>query len=118
MQKIKNFYWRIVNAISIGIYFFKNPSLTRTDILNPLVDLFKMILKVADENRPMITHIGFINVDTDEKVEIVSVWAGAGANAEPLKRIEELKKENDRLKLNMAELVRKQYQESVDKPEF
>jgi len=61
-------------------------------------DLLSFILRVASEQKPYITHIGLIDTDTGQRHEIVSLWAGVGIEANPIKRIEELSVEINKLK--------------------
>jgi len=61
-------------------------------------DLLGLIMKVAADNKPYVTHIAYINPDDGNGRDIVSLWAGSGVGADPVKRIEELVAENRKLK--------------------
>ena len=92
---------RIINALKFGYYAFKNPLTLHAGNFKMLADLHCMILKVATENKHLMTHIAYIHPDEGEK-QIVSIWAGAGIGAEPTKRIAELLEENRKLKNQLS----------------
>lgn len=94
-------YYRFHNAIKLGIWAFMKPDTLNESTFKMLSDLLVMILKVATDNKHMMTHIACIHPDEGEK-QIVSIWAGAGIGAEPTKRIAELLSENSRLKAELA----------------
>lgn len=96
---------RIFNAIKFGWGAFRNPETLNASNFKMLCMLFELILKVAKEDRHMMTHIAFIHPETQESHQIVSIWAGAGVGAEPTKRIKELLEENSRLKLLLREKI-------------
>lgn len=97
---------RIINALKFGYYAFKNPSTLQANTFKMLADLHTLILKVAVEDRHMMTHIAYIHPDEGEK-QIVSIWAGAGIGAEPTKRIVELLEENRKLKNQLSDSLSK-----------
>ena len=98
------FYYRITNAFKIGLWAFKNPDSLKESNFKMLSDLFGLIMKVATEDRHMMTHIAYVHPEEGEK-QIVSIWAGAGMGAEPTKRIAELIKENSMLKAQLSKYV-------------
>jgi len=106
MEQIKSFYFRIVNAFKIAYWAFMNPATLKPSNFRMLSDLLNLILKVGTENRHMMSHIAYVHPEEGEK-QIVSIWAGAGLEADPLKRIAELYKENERLKKLLSEQVQK-----------
>ena len=89
---------RIINSLKIAYWAYKNPSTLNMHNMKMLSDLLGFILKVAKDSRPLMTQIAYIHPDTKEKIDIVSIWAGAGLGANPYKRIEELQKEISLLK--------------------
>ncbi len=93
------FYYRITNAFKIGLWAFKNPDSLKN--FKMLSDLFGLIMKVATEDRHMMTHLAYVHPEEGEK-QIVSIWAGAGMGADPTKRISELLKENSMLKAQLS----------------
>lgn len=101
---MSNFYYRIKNAFRLFFWALRNPKVLKPGNLKMLSDLFLLILKVANEDRHMMTHVAFVHPDEGEK-QIVSIWAGAGAGAEPTKRIAELIEENAILKAQLARQV-------------
>lgn len=98
------FYYRVSNAIKIGFWALKNPDSLKESNFKMLSDLFGLIMKVATEDRHMMTHIAYVHPDEGEK-QIVSIWAGAGMGAEPTKRISELLSENSMLKAQLSKYV-------------
>lgn len=98
------FYYRITNAFKIGFWAFKNPDSLKEGNFKMLSDLFGLIMKVATEDRHMMTHLAYVHPDEGEK-QIVSIWAGAGIGAEPTKRISELLSENAMLKAQLSKYV-------------
>jgi hypothetical protein len=98
------FYYRITNAFKIGLWAFKNPDSLKESNFKMLSDLFGLIMKVATEDRHMMTHLAYVHPEEGEK-QIVSIWAGAGMGAEPTKRIAELLKENSMLKAQLSKYV-------------
>lgn len=104
MHIIHNLYYRIINAIKIGWWAFKNPHSLKESNFKMLSDLFGLIMKVATEDRHMMTHLAYVHPDEGEK-QIVSIWAGAGMGADPTKRIAELISENTKLKEQLSKHV-------------
>lgn len=98
------FYYRITNALKIGWWAFKNPDSLKESNFKMLSDLFGLIMKVATEDRHMMTHLAYVHPEEGEK-QIVSIWAGAGVGADPTKRIAELLKENSMLKAQLSKYV-------------
>lgn len=98
---------KLLNAIKIGIWAFKNPLTIQESNFKMLSDLLCLILKVSNEDRHYMTHIAYMHPEEGEK-QIVSIWAGAGVDADPLKRISELIQENKELKLLLSENVKTQ----------
>ena len=54
------FYYRITNAFKIGLWALKNPDSLNESNFKMLSDLFGLIMKVATEDRHMMTHLAFI----------------------------------------------------------
>ena len=83
---------------------FKNPQTLEEGNFKMLSAILKLILKVASENRHIISHIAYVHPKEGEK-QIVSIWAGAGIAAEPINRISELIKENEKLKYHLSDMI-------------
>ena len=98
---------RITNALKICWWAFINPKTMQHSTFKMASDILVMIMKVASEDRHRMTHIAFIHPEDNKEHQIVSIWAGAGIAADPLKRIAELIEENRRLKLLIAEEIKK-----------
>lgn len=97
---------RIINALKLGVWAYSNPKTFINSNFKMLNDILLMILKVSSERKHLMTHIAFIHPESGEEKEIVSIWAGAGIDADPLKRIDELLKENTTLKRHLANQVK------------
>lgn len=89
---------RIWYGIKIGWWAFRHPDPLGEKMFIMLSDLLQLILKVSFEDKHYMTEIVITNPDTKALQPIVYIWAGAGINAEPLKRIQELVEENRALK--------------------
>ena len=96
---------RIINAIKLGWWAFRNPLSVHPGNFKMLSDLLQIIMKVAKEDRHMMTHIAYVHPIDGTKEQIVSIWAGAGTGAEPTKRVRELLEENGKLKMMLAEKI-------------
>ena len=97
---------RLLNAVKMGYFTYKNPRVFQQHTFKMLADLLELILKVGQEDRHRMTHIALIHPDDGTEHQIVSIWAGAGAAAEPTKRIKELIEENSRLKALLAKQIK------------
>lgn len=98
---MKNFYYRFSNAFKIFVWAFKNPRVIEIRNFEMLSSLFGLIMKVAQERRPYITNISTLHPIDTQDADIVSIWAGSGIGADPIKRIAELKTENEILKADL-----------------
>ena len=89
---IRRFFGRVATGLKIGWCAFKNPKTISASNFKMLSDLLALIFKVAQEDRHMMTHIAYVH-PTEGDQQIVSIWAGAGMGADPVKRIECLVKQ-------------------------
>jgi len=89
---------KLINRFKVAVWAFRNPRVFETSTFTMLSSLLELILKVATEEKHLMTHIAFINPVDGKESQIVSLWAGSGAAAEPTKRIKELLEENSALK--------------------
>ena len=105
--KMKRFFIRIVNSLKIGYLVFIHPEPFSGNMFEMLSNLLQLIMKVSIEDKHYMTEIVVTNPQTNAKQPIVRIWAGAGINAEPLKRIKELIEENDLLKEQFKQNQRK-----------
>jgi len=101
---MKQFYYRVINAIKIGFLAYKNPDIIRIENLKMADGLYDLIRKVSVENKPYMTHLSYCYPDVKTR-SIVSIWAGAGHCAEPVGRIKELVSENQFLKDSVSRLL-------------
>ena len=93
-----NLLVRIWNGIKIGWWAIMNPDPLQSGMLEMLGGLLELILKVSHEDKHYMTSIVVTNPETKAKQPIVRIWVGAGATAEPMKRIRELVEEVEVLK--------------------
>lgn len=89
---------KIINRFKIMLWAYRNPRVFETTTFTMLASLLELILKVATEEKHLMTHIAYLNPIDGKETQIVSLWAGSGAAAEPTKRIKELLEENSKLK--------------------
>jgi hypothetical protein len=89
-------------AIRLFFYVFKYPELFVNRNLEKLGSLYAFLFKVAEDEKPYMVQFGYVDFYTKEKYTIVSIWAGIGVGADPLKRIEELVEENEYLKKKIS----------------
>lgn len=104
MRFIAHFFKRVIIGFRIGWWAFKNPATFAESNFKMLSKLLELILKVSVDGRHRMTHIAYVHPEEGEK-QIVSIWAGAGIGADPVKRISELLEENSRLKIELANKV-------------
>ena len=104
---MKNIFYRLTNAISVFWTVFTNPGICSVGNLSSLVGLYEMIFKTVQEQRPFMSRIGVLNVDTGDRHEIATLWCGCGLGANPTDRITELNKEVSSLKTENALLLGK-----------
>jgi len=95
---------RLINALKFGYYAFKNPLTLHAGNFKMLADLHALIMKVAVEDKHLMTHIAYIH-PTEGEQQIVSIWAGAGIASSPTKRISELLEENRKLKNKLSQQI-------------
>jgi hypothetical protein len=106
MPKMKP-HIRLYNAGKLFVWALQNPKTLNPQTFKLLGDLLGLIMKAATEHRHMMTHIAYVHPENEKKEEIVSIWAGAGANTSPTGRIKELKEENQKLKTLLKEATTK-----------
>lgn len=88
---------RLLNAFKLAWWAYRNPLTIQPSNFQMLSDILKLILEVATKHRPRMTRIAYVHPIDGSEQAIVSIWAGAGVAADPLKRIEELHKEIEKL---------------------
>ena len=101
---MKLFLRKIICFFKFGWWAFKNDEVLGEKMFNMMGSLLELILKVAIENKHYMTHICYIHPELNEQ-SLVSIWAGAGVGADPLKRIEELINENVLLQQHIKQLL-------------
>jgi hypothetical protein len=100
----KNLFMRIWNALKLFVWAFKHHNVLQEHNFKCMSDLFMMILKVSEEDRPYVTHLAFVHHPSGEHLPVASIWIGAGEGAEPIKRIQELVTEKELLKAELEVL--------------
>jgi hypothetical protein len=104
IHSISHFYHKTINAFKVGYLAFKFPEAFSEGNIKMITSLFVLIFKVANEDRHIMSHVAYIHPVEGEK-QIVSIWAGAGMDADPTKSIAQLFKENATLKAELAKLA-------------
>ena len=79
------------------------PGLFTVGTFQSMSHLMEVLLKVANEGRPMMTKLAV--VVANEQHDLVTIWAGKGANADPYERIVELCNEIDALKAQLSDAI-------------
>lgn len=100
------FIARFIKAFQMGWMAFKNPLLFDKSNFYAMGKILEIVLKVGAERKPMMVHVAYMHPSLHEESDVVSIWAGAGVGADPVKRIKELVQENDKLKRMLAEQVK------------
>ena len=90
--------YKLISAIKFGCWAYKHNDIFNENMFKMLSDILTLLLKVSTEDKHYMTEIVVTNPQTGIAQPIVNIWAGAGINAEPLKRIQELIEENQMLK--------------------
>lgn len=90
--------FRLINAIKFGGWAYKHNDIFNENMFKMLSDILMLLLKVSTEDKHYMTEIMVTNPQTGIAQPIVKIWAGAGINTEPLKRIQELIEENQALR--------------------
>ena len=93
------------NSVKVFFWSLKNPEALNHRNFKMMGDLLVLILKVANDGKPYITHVAYVH-PTEGEQQIVSIWAGAGMGADPMKRIKELLEENNKLKAELAKNIK------------
>lgn len=97
---------RILTAIKIGWWAFKNPAAINPHNMRLISDLMELIFKSARESLPVMTRIACIHPTLGQQ-NLVSLWAGPSMKADPYERITELKQEIESLKYQLLIEVKK-----------
>jgi len=98
MKNLTKLPSRILTGFKVGFWAMRNQEVLAENTFKMLSELLNLILKVSCEDRHYMTQIVITNHMDDSVQPIVYIWAGAGAGAAPLKRIQELVEENNLLK--------------------
>mgnify|MGYP000929465517 CR=1 FL=1 len=80
------------------------PGLFTMGTFKSMSDLMEIIIKVAAGKRPMMCKLA--TIICNEQHDLVTIWAGSGANASPHDRIVELCNEIDELKRQLSQSVK------------
>lgn len=98
-------YYTVKNAFKLFLWALVNPKTLQENNFKMLSDLLTLILKVSIEDRHLMTHIAYVHPEEGEQ-QIVSIWAGAGIESSPTKRIAELLRENKNLRNKISKLLK------------
>lgn len=99
---MKKLIFRITAAITAAKAAFKQPDIMVAEHFGVMAGMYENILKVQERKSPLMFQIGFVLPGNDRHA-IATVWVGAGADSSPVKRIEDLCKENEELKRRLRE---------------
>jgi len=102
MKKLRSRIRAMWLLVRIG---WRKPGMFTVGTFTSLNTLMELLLKVADEGKPIMTKLAV--VVANEQHDLVTVWAGKGASADPYDRIVELRKEIDELKVQLSEALQK-----------
>jgi len=95
---------RKIQAVFRMLYIaWNNPVILTQQCFKNMSDLFETIMQVAEQKthlrQQIVMHVQY--EDHTETVEVVSLWIGSGAGADPHRRIGELVEENALLRSQM-----------------
>ena len=96
MNRLKLRIRTIILLLRIG---WKQPGMFTVGTFASMSSLMEILLKVADKGEPMMTKLAVIVAN--EQHDLVTIWAGKGANANPYDRIVALREECDELKCQL-----------------
>ena len=82
------------------------PGMFTVGTFKSMSTLMETLLKVANEGTPMMSRLAV--VIANEQHDVVTIWAGKGANADPYNRIVELRDEIDELRRQLSDAVSKE----------
>ncbi len=105
-MKLRNLYVRLRNAAVLFYLGLTQPLAADANNFKMLCELLGLILRVAQEQRPYMSKIGIGSVKVGVHTEVCSIWVGPGASSDPYTRIDELNKENARLKAELDALLK------------
>ena len=89
--------WLRIKTIALLLRIgWQQPGMFTVGTFKSMKDLMEVILKVADKGEPMMTKLAV--VIANKQHDLVTIWAGKGANANPYDRIVALREEIDELK--------------------
>lgn len=100
MSKLK---FRLQTMVMLIRLSWASPGLFTMGTFRSMSDLMTMILKVAEGGIPQMCKLATITCN--EQHDLVTIWAGSGANANPYDRIVELRNEIDELKRQLAHSI-------------
>ena len=84
---------------------WQQPRMATVGYFTSMASLMELLMQVADEGKPRMTKLAV--VVANEQHDLVTIWAGKGASADPYDRIVELRKEIDELKVQLSEALQK-----------
>jgi|688.fasta_scaffold1210096_2 hypothetical protein len=97
---------RLYTAFQLARVGWKSPNSFTVSIFETTAKLTELMLEVADKNEPRMTKLALIVANDNH--DLVTVWIGKGASANPYDRIIELRKECDALREELSNLISKQ----------
>jgi len=101
---MKKLFFRVRAALTAAKAAFMQPDIMVGAHFRVMASMYENILKVQEQKSPLMFQIGFVMPDNEHHA-IATVWVGAGADSDPVKRIEQLYNENQELKRRLQELI-------------
>ncbi len=79
------------------------PGMFTVGTFTSMSKIMELMLEVANDGTPKMCKLAAVVVN--EQHDIVTIWVGKGANADPYNRIVELRDEIDALKVQLSEAI-------------
>src|SRR5574343_226357 len=99
--EMKRLVLRLRTIALLILIGWQQPGMFTVGTFQSMSKLMELLLKVANEATPTMTKIAV--VVANEQHDLVTVWAGKGASANPYDRIVQLREELDELKQHLKE---------------
>jgi hypothetical protein len=94
---------RLYTAYQLAKVGWKKPDAFTVSVFESTAKLTELMMEVATKGEPIMTKLAIMVVN--DQHDLVTIWVGKGANANPYDRIIELRKECDALKEEISNLI-------------
>lgn len=98
---------RILNAIKWAWTVYRRPEVFQNSAVELLEKQLDFLKEVAESNQPRMMHLGFVHTEETGAYHdhrILTLWCSTG-NHTVMERVEELARENARLRETIAQLM-------------